>query len=396
MYVRLDCLIRINAKILRLKSSTCWYFVCSLAYANHYETGGLVPKAVLPSLWSSLREPRFQYSVHTTALIEVGLFVDEGTAYRIHDYHDYQPSSQQMRDRRAGARARQERYRGQPHACPTPESKRRPGEDGPAVPTERTKGPSDNEDLVNLGAKIGEELSIFGSTKRVKPQAEWGHLGHSHGVTQATETQQPELELETTELRSGSNLGVQGEKGLQSGAPPNFPGRGLIQDWAKASGWGDIPEALNRQFTDLRPAPTIQELEGARLLVSARQRSEAPRLRSPACYALKALQNARRGGTVLSHASGGCGGFRDNTRPKQGLEAAAALYEILGKTLTDTHWHLGWTLNKAASLVARGICSETAFRQLADILDQIEEAGGPPASWAVLLDRAARGGEDGK
>lgn len=80
--------------------------------------------------------------------------------------------------------------------------------------------------------------------------------------------------------------------------------------------------------------------------MALRQATRAPHLRSPACYALKALKNARLHGGRLAPTDSASGLFRSSQSENTRAKAVKALYEALSSSLNGTNWHLGWTRTK--------------------------------------------------
>lgn len=84
-----------------------WLYVCGLCYCSRHLTDGRIPKTVVPRL-TDLAKPM----VVARRLVEVGLWLDRGDCYEVHDYDDYQRSAEQVVRERETARRRQQIHRG--------------------------------------------------------------------------------------------------------------------------------------------------------------------------------------------------------------------------------------------------------------------------------------------
>lgn len=82
-------------------------YVCGLCYCNGHLTDGFIPEQSVPSLAPGQAKPRLA----AQRLVEVGLWERVDGGYRVHDYHDWNPSSQEVREKRDAKRERQYRWR---------------------------------------------------------------------------------------------------------------------------------------------------------------------------------------------------------------------------------------------------------------------------------------------
>lgn len=95
-WVRIDDAIDEHPKIAALDDSAFALFVASLAYCNRNLTDGFIPTRVGGKL-------RFCDGDATPAIAQLetaGLWVETPGGWRIHDFHDYQPSKQDVLDDR--------------------------------------------------------------------------------------------------------------------------------------------------------------------------------------------------------------------------------------------------------------------------------------------------------
>lgn len=100
-WVRLDTGFAHNHKVIALiqagRHKAVTVYVCGLAYAGSQGTDGWIPAAALPLLHGNMRS-----AAH---LVEVGLWVSRPGGWDIHDWCDYQPSSEETALRSGRARA---------------------------------------------------------------------------------------------------------------------------------------------------------------------------------------------------------------------------------------------------------------------------------------------------
>jgi hypothetical protein len=105
-WVRIDDGFPDHPKALQAGPMACWLYVCGIAYANRYLTDGFIPERQVHRLIDA-KKPE----VLTAALVDAGLWeVSEG-GYQIHDYLDYQSSSEKVTADREATRKRVEAYR---------------------------------------------------------------------------------------------------------------------------------------------------------------------------------------------------------------------------------------------------------------------------------------------
>lgn len=85
-----------HPKAMRAGGDACWLFVCGLGYCRRQETDGRIPKAAVPML-----SDRKQPMKIAGRLVDVGLWVDDGEFFLVHDYTDW---NRPQESRRAAAR----------------------------------------------------------------------------------------------------------------------------------------------------------------------------------------------------------------------------------------------------------------------------------------------------
>jgi hypothetical protein len=95
-----------HPKVWRVGPDGVALFLEGLCHAAKFLTDGLLPREDVERM-RLVKRPL----VSAVKLVEVGLWEAEGENFRIHDYHDYNPTSKEVRDRRASTRTRVEQHR---------------------------------------------------------------------------------------------------------------------------------------------------------------------------------------------------------------------------------------------------------------------------------------------
>jgi hypothetical protein len=100
-WIRLDTQFASNPKILYLIEDQKWrsivVWAASLAYAGTHGTDGFIPKSALNILHGTPRDAK--------NLVEVSLWVESLGGWEINSWAEFQPSSQEMENRRKRAQA---------------------------------------------------------------------------------------------------------------------------------------------------------------------------------------------------------------------------------------------------------------------------------------------------
>jgi len=103
-WVKLDDQFPHHPKILRAGPLASWLYVASVCYAAEYLTDGFIPEGALHIL-AAVPNPE----ALAATLVDVGLWQRAAGGYVIHDYHDYNPSREDVlatREARAEAGSR--------------------------------------------------------------------------------------------------------------------------------------------------------------------------------------------------------------------------------------------------------------------------------------------------
>lgn len=91
-----------HPKILRAGDRAAWLFVCGLCYSNEHLTDGFIAREVLVVAAPGVKNPERL----ARNLVEVGLWDTTEGGWQVHDYGDYQRTSQQVKDVRRKDRER--------------------------------------------------------------------------------------------------------------------------------------------------------------------------------------------------------------------------------------------------------------------------------------------------
>jgi len=108
MWTKLDDGFLGHPKILAAGDQCELLYVRALVYSARYLTDGFISRAALASLTRAKRPEEL-----ADKLVEVGLWEDDfdEDGWRIHDYHDYNPSAEEVKRERAAARDRMKNVR---------------------------------------------------------------------------------------------------------------------------------------------------------------------------------------------------------------------------------------------------------------------------------------------
>lgn len=84
-----------HPKVALAGGDAAWLFVCSLCWSRRHLSGGRIPKELVKRL-SDRKRP----DVLAQRLVEVRLWIDDGDAYLIHEYEEWNASEDQARQKR--------------------------------------------------------------------------------------------------------------------------------------------------------------------------------------------------------------------------------------------------------------------------------------------------------
>lgn len=94
-WIKLDDQIARHPKFIKAGPIASWLWVCGQSFCAQYLTDGFIPAEAVSSL-GRINQPE----KHAQRLVDVGLWDRESGGYRVHDYHDYQPSKVEVERRR--------------------------------------------------------------------------------------------------------------------------------------------------------------------------------------------------------------------------------------------------------------------------------------------------------
>jgi hypothetical protein len=100
-WVKLDDQFPDHPKIVKAGTDAAWLHVCGLCYCGRFLTDGEIPKNQVKRL-ADLPNPMKL----AKRLCDVGLWLDAGDAFIIHDFLDFNPSKEKVEAERAAARER--------------------------------------------------------------------------------------------------------------------------------------------------------------------------------------------------------------------------------------------------------------------------------------------------
>jgi hypothetical protein len=98
-WVRIDDQAPRHEKLLKAGPAAAWLWVCGIAHAQSQLTDGIVTDIALPFIGVAKGTKEL-----ARRLVDVGLWERVKDGYRVHDYHDYNATKDEMKERRAAAR----------------------------------------------------------------------------------------------------------------------------------------------------------------------------------------------------------------------------------------------------------------------------------------------------
>lgn len=100
-WARLDDHFPTHPKVVAAGGDAAWLHVCALCYSAEHLTDGVIPKPVLSRL-SDRKRP----NVLAEKLVAVGMWIDRGDSFELHDYLAYNPSREHVLEERRKAAER--------------------------------------------------------------------------------------------------------------------------------------------------------------------------------------------------------------------------------------------------------------------------------------------------
>ncbi len=115
VWVRIDDRFDEHPKVSRVGPLGMAMHVAALCYCNRNLTDGFVPRAVAKRLVDTegvvVDDEPVDWWWVVKALLDAGMWTNEDGGYRIHDFHDFQPSKAAVEDGRAKTAERVKRHR---------------------------------------------------------------------------------------------------------------------------------------------------------------------------------------------------------------------------------------------------------------------------------------------
>lgn len=105
VWLRIDDQIAHHPKFIDAGPIASWLWVCGNAYCNKYLTDGFIRSSALGTLGGVTNAKRW-----AEVLVKVGLWEAAAGGYRVHDFHDFNPTAQEVRANREWDRRRKELY----------------------------------------------------------------------------------------------------------------------------------------------------------------------------------------------------------------------------------------------------------------------------------------------
>lgn len=109
MWLKLDDNFHSHPKVLAAGRDARDLYVAGLAYAAKHLTDGVIPEGAVATL-AVMAGAEVDGPAAAARLVEVGLWEEGAGGYQVHDYHDYNPSGAEVRERlahrSAGGKAR--------------------------------------------------------------------------------------------------------------------------------------------------------------------------------------------------------------------------------------------------------------------------------------------------
>ena len=105
-WVKIDDQFADHPKIMQAGPLAAWIYVCGLCYSARYLTDGFIPDGQVRKLADV-----DDVTPLVTRLVDVGLWDVSPGGYQIHDYLDYNPTGEQIKEERKASAKRQADYR---------------------------------------------------------------------------------------------------------------------------------------------------------------------------------------------------------------------------------------------------------------------------------------------
>lgn len=104
-WLRIDDNVPHHRKMLAAGPAAAWLWLCGVAYCQRHTTDGHIPAEALP--WLGVEKPK----PLAATLVRVGLWHADGDGWRVHDFLDWNASSDERKERTEQKTGRQQRWR---------------------------------------------------------------------------------------------------------------------------------------------------------------------------------------------------------------------------------------------------------------------------------------------
>ena len=101
VWIRIDDQIAHHPKFTAAGPVAAWLWVCGNGYCNKYLTDGLIPEAGLKAVADVPNVKKW-----ADRLVAVGLWERTEQGYRVHDFHDHNPTAAEVKEKRRKDRDR--------------------------------------------------------------------------------------------------------------------------------------------------------------------------------------------------------------------------------------------------------------------------------------------------
>lgn len=115
-WLKIDDRVRTHPKIIEAGPVASWLWLCGLTYCHEQMTDGSIPYRVVKLLAIGIGRP----TVHVRKLLRIGLWIDTGSHYQVHDYLDWNPSRAEIIAQRKRDLDRKRPEVTQPDSAPIP------------------------------------------------------------------------------------------------------------------------------------------------------------------------------------------------------------------------------------------------------------------------------------
>ncbi len=157
MWSRVDDNIPHHPKFLKAGPVASWLWICGNCYCNRYLTDGFISHEVLSTLGNVPKPEK-----HATLLVICGLWEATDGGYIVHDFHDHNPKSGDVKAKREADRKRKESGRN-PRGI-QPESQGNPESPARAIPIPSQSHPNPKEQTQETRSRVPEPSAYVNGT----------------------------------------------------------------------------------------------------------------------------------------------------------------------------------------------------------------------------------------